>query len=234
MQNRAIADLKAQGVAYCTMLTGDNPARAAAVAAEVGLDGYEAGLLPGDKLAAAEKLKERGKVLYAGDGINDAPVMAAADCAVSMGKVGSDAAIEASDLVLVTDNLELLPKGKKIAKGTRRIVFQNIVGLAPRQARRYGARHSNRPAAHCRGRGRRGRNARGRAQRNAHQAYKINRIQSAAPPEFSAAPPVFLYLLHAFLSVRLILRVSQPFDFTKKFHFAQKKIAHTRPNVVKY
>ena len=67
-------------------------------------------------------------MLYAGDGINDAPVMAAADCAVSMGKVGSDAAIEASDLVLVTDNLELLPKGKKIAKGTRRIVFQNIVG----------------------------------------------------------------------------------------------------------
>lgn len=125
---QAIADLKAQGVAYCTMLTGDNPARAAAVAAEVGLDGYEAGLLPGDKLAAAEKLKERGKLLYAGDGINDAPVMAAADCAVSMGKVGSDAAIEASDLVLVTDNLELLPKGKKIAKGTRRIVFQNIVG----------------------------------------------------------------------------------------------------------
>ena len=110
------------------MLTGDNPARAEIVANEVGLDGFEAGLLPGGKLEAAEKLKERGKLVYVGDGINDAPVMAAADCAVSMGKVGSDAAIEASDVVLVTDNLELLPKGKKIAKGTRRIVFQNIVG----------------------------------------------------------------------------------------------------------
>ena len=63
-----------------------------------------------------------------GDGINDAPVMAAADCAVSMGKVGSDAAIEASDIVLVTDNLELLPKARRIARGTRSVVFQNIIG----------------------------------------------------------------------------------------------------------
>ena len=125
---QAIADLKAQGVTYCTMLTGDNPARAKVVAEEVGLDGYNAGLLPDGKLEAAEQLKQRGKLLYVGDGINDAPVMAAADCAVSMGKVGSDAAIEASDVVLVTDSLELLPKGKKIAKGTRSIVFQNIIG----------------------------------------------------------------------------------------------------------
>ena len=125
---QAIAALKAQGVTYCTMLTGDNPARAKSVAEEVGLDGYEAGLLPDGKLKAAERLKERGKLVYVGDGINDAPVMAAADCAVSMGKVGSDAAIEASDVVLVTDNLELLPKAKKIAKGTRSIVFQNIIG----------------------------------------------------------------------------------------------------------
>ena len=110
------------------MLTGDNPARAAAVAKEVGLDGYEAGLLPDGKLEKAEQLKQRGKLIYVGDGINDAPVMAAADCAVSMGKVGSDAAIEASDVVLVTDNLELLPKGKKIARATRSIVFQNIIG----------------------------------------------------------------------------------------------------------
>ena len=125
---QAIADLKAQGVTYCTMLTGDNPARAKVVAEEVGLDGYNAGLLPDGKLEAAEQLQQRGKLLYVGDGINDAPVMAAADCAVSMGKVGSDAAIEASDVVLVTDSLELLPKGKKIAKGTRSIVFQNIIG----------------------------------------------------------------------------------------------------------
>ncbi len=125
---QAIAQLRAQGVQYCTMLTGDNPERARAVAAEAGLDGYEAGLLPDGKLACAEELKKRGKLLYVGDGINDAPVMAAADCAVSMGAVGSDAAIEASDIVLVTDNLELLPKGKKIAKFTRKLVFQNIIG----------------------------------------------------------------------------------------------------------
>lgn len=125
---QAIAALRAEGVNYCAMLTGDNPERAKAVAEEVGLDGFEAGLLPDGKLQRAEELKAKGKLLYVGDGINDAPVMAAADCAVSMGTVGSDAAIEASDIVLVTDNLELLPKGKKIAKCTRRLVFQNIIG----------------------------------------------------------------------------------------------------------
>ena len=124
----AIDALRAGGVKYCAMLTGDSLVRAEAVAEEVGLDGFEAGLLPDEKLAAAEKLKERGKLLYAGDGINDAPVMAAADCAVSMGKVGSDAAIEASDVVLVTDDLGLLAKGRKIASGTRAVVFQNIAG----------------------------------------------------------------------------------------------------------
>ena len=84
--------------------------------------------MPDEKLAMAEKLKARGKLIYCGDGINDAPVMTVADCAVSMGKVGSDAAIEASDVVLVTDNLALLPKGRRIAKKTRRLVIENIVG----------------------------------------------------------------------------------------------------------
>lgn len=124
----AIAKLRAAGIKYCAMLTGDSEARARNVSDEVGLDGYKAALLPDGKLAAAEELKQKGKLLYVGDGINDAPVMAAADCAVSMGKVGSDAAIEASDVVLVTDKLELLPKSKRIAKGTRAIVFQNIIG----------------------------------------------------------------------------------------------------------
>ena len=110
------------------MLTGDSAERAEGVAREAGLDGFKAGLLPDEKLAEAEKLKEKGKLLYVGDGINDAPVMTCADCAVSMGKVGSDAAIEASDVVLVSDNLSLLPKGRRIAKGTRRIVMQNIAG----------------------------------------------------------------------------------------------------------
>jgi Cd2+/Zn2+-exporting ATPase len=93
-----------------------------------GLDGCSAHLLPDEKLEEAIKLKERGKLIYVGDGINDAPVMTCADCAVSMGKVGSDAAIEASDIVLVSDNLALLPKGRRIAKGTRAIVMQNILG----------------------------------------------------------------------------------------------------------
>ncbi len=124
----AVAALKNSGVTYTQMLTGDSAARARAVAEEAGLDGCSAELLPAQKLEEAEKLKERGKLIYVGDGINDAPVMTAADCAVSMGKVGSDAAIEASDIVLVSDNISLIPKGRKIAKGTRRIVVQNIVG----------------------------------------------------------------------------------------------------------
>ncbi len=124
----AVSALKAGGITYTEMLTGDQRARAESVAKAAGLDGCVAGLLPDGKLARAGELKERGKLLYVGDGINDAPVMTCADCAVSMGKVGSDAAIEASDVVLVSDNISLIPKGRKIAKGTRRIVVQNIVG----------------------------------------------------------------------------------------------------------
>ena len=128
----AVAELKKQGIESAVMLTGDLKARAQKIAEEVGLDGFEAELLPDEKLEKANLLKSgeksARKLMYVGDGINDAPVMTAADCAVSMGKVGSDAAIEASDIVLVSDNLSLLPKGKKIAKGTRRIVVENIAG----------------------------------------------------------------------------------------------------------
>ena len=123
----ALQDLKKSGITHTVMLTGDSPERAETVAKSVGLDEYRASLLPDEKLTEAEKLKARGKLLYVGDGINDAPVMTSADCAVSMGKVGSDSAIEASDIVLVSDRLSLLPKGRKIAKGTRNIVKQNIV-----------------------------------------------------------------------------------------------------------
>lgn len=124
----AISALKAGGIEYAEMLTGDLNGRAEKIASEVGLDGFKAELLPDEKLKRAEELKARGKLLYVGDGINDAPVMTCADCAVSMGKVGSDAAIEASDIVLVSDNLALLPKAKKIAKKTRRRVTENIIG----------------------------------------------------------------------------------------------------------
>lgn len=125
---QAVAELKAQGIENTVMLTGDLSARAEAVANEAGLDGYRAELLPDEKLACAEELKKQGKLIYAGDGINDVPVMTSADCAVSMGKMGSDVAIEASDIVLVSDKLSLLPKGRRIAKGTKRIVIQNIAG----------------------------------------------------------------------------------------------------------
>lgn len=123
----AIESLKDSGISRAVMLTGDSKERAKAVAESVGIDECKASLLPDEKLKEAEKLKESGTLLYVGDGINDAPVMTVADCAVSMGKVGSDAAIEASDIVLVSDSLPLLPKGRKIAKGTRSIVKQNIV-----------------------------------------------------------------------------------------------------------
>lgn len=124
----ALSELKASGINNIAMLTGDGERRAQAVAEELGLDECYAGLLPDRKLEKARDLKQRGGLIYVGDGINDAPVMTVADCAVSMGKVGSDAAIEASDVVLVSDSLSLLPKARRIAKGTRAIVFQNIIG----------------------------------------------------------------------------------------------------------
>ena len=123
----AVKELKSGGITRTVMLTGDSEGRAEIIAKEAGLDEFKAALLPDDKLSEAEKLKADGKLLYVGDGINDAPVMTAADCAVSMGTVGSDAAIEASDIVLVSDNISLLPKGRKIARGTRSIVKQNII-----------------------------------------------------------------------------------------------------------
>lgn len=125
---QAIAELKSLKISGAYMLTGDNASRAEAVANEIGLDGVYAGLMPDEKLARAQELKKAGGLIYAGDGINDAPVMTVADCAVSMGQVGSDAAIEASDVVLVSDKLKLLPEARRIARGTRRIVFENIIG----------------------------------------------------------------------------------------------------------
>lgn len=126
--SEAVMSLKKLGVNHAVMLTGDGAARAEGVAKEVGLNDFKAGLLPDEKLEEAQKLKAEGALIYVGDGINDAPVMTVADCAVSMGKVGSDAAIEASDIVLVSDNISLIPEAKNIAKRTRAIVYQNIIG----------------------------------------------------------------------------------------------------------
>ena len=83
--------------------------------------------MPDEKLKKAEELKTQGGLVYVGDGINDAPVMITADCAVSMGKLGSAAAIEASDVVLINDDLGALPTAVKTARKTRRIVTENIV-----------------------------------------------------------------------------------------------------------
>ena len=123
----AIAALKEQGVFRSVMLTGDNAQRAQSIANEVGMDEVHAQLLPDKKLCKAQELKKTGTLLYVGDGINDAPVMMTADCAVSMGKLGSAAAIEASDMVLISDDLTALPKALRVAKKTRRIVLQNII-----------------------------------------------------------------------------------------------------------
>ena len=113
------------------MLTGDNQKIAASVAAETGVTGYKASLLPQNKVEEVEKLlaeKNKGDVVcFVGDGINDAPVLMRSDVGIAMGGVGSDAAIEASDIVLMKDDLKGISLAKRIAKKTMAIVIQNIV-----------------------------------------------------------------------------------------------------------
>ena len=127
----ALKGLKALGIRQTVMLTGDNEENAKAVAEAVGIDKYSAGLLPADKVCYLEKIIEETqpgkKVIFVGDGINDAPVLARADIGVAMGGIGSDAAIEAADIVLMTDDPKKLCIALKIAAKTRRIVLQNIV-----------------------------------------------------------------------------------------------------------
>lgn len=126
---QAVSHLRSLGVEQLFMLTGDKEDVAREVAAAVGLDGYKAGLLPQDKVAAFESLtaNTNGVTMYTGDGINDAPLLARADVGIAMGGVGSDAAIEAADLVLMTDEVEKIAGAIRIARSTRRIVMQNIV-----------------------------------------------------------------------------------------------------------
>lgn len=124
---QALLQLKKAGIAKTAVLTGDSRARAEQALNGLAVDIVHAELLPEQKPQRAEELKQDGVLVYVGDGINDTPVMAASDIAVSMGALGSDAAIEASDLVLVSDSLSALPKAVKGAKKTRKIVMQNIV-----------------------------------------------------------------------------------------------------------
>lgn len=127
----SIAELKREGVKKAVMLTGDRKATAEAVAGELGLDVVRYELLPADKIEEVEELIEGNrntgsKLGYVGDGINDAPVLMRADVGFAMGSLGSDAAIEAADIVLMDDDLRKLPLIIKIAKRTMRIVKSNI------------------------------------------------------------------------------------------------------------
>ncbi len=125
-----ISELNAMGC-KTVMLTGDNEAIAKSVAAEAGVTAYKASLLPQNKVEEVEKMlseKKKSDVLcFVGDGINDAPVLMRSDVGIAMGGVGSDAAIEASDIVLMKDDLRGIPLAKRIAKKTMTIVFENIV-----------------------------------------------------------------------------------------------------------
>ena len=126
---QAIADLHAAGVERCIMLTGDREEVARSVASDLGLDEYHAQLLPGDKVEQVERILDsaRGNLAFVGDGINDAPVLTRADVGIAMGAMGSDAAIEAADVVLMDDKPSNIARAIRVARKTMRIVHQNIV-----------------------------------------------------------------------------------------------------------
>ncbi len=128
---QAIRDLHAAGVKRCVMLTGDRRDVADAVGERLGLDEVRAQLLPQDKVAEVERLladeKDDGRLAFVGDGINDAPVLTRADVGIAMGAMGSDAAIEAADVVLMDDRPSKIAQAMRVARKTMRIVWQNIV-----------------------------------------------------------------------------------------------------------
>lgn len=131
--SRALARLKDAGIRKTVLLTGDQEQAASFTAKSLGIDEYYSGLLPGDKVSHLERLLEernlsgRGRVAFVGDGINDAPVIRAADVGIAMGGLGSDAAIEAADVVIMNDALEKIPQAVEIARFTRKIVIENII-----------------------------------------------------------------------------------------------------------
>ena len=129
----AMQALRKQGVSYLAMLTGDQEEHAKRVAQSLGLDAYYANLYPEEKLQHLERfLKDhsgKGTVGYLGDGINDAPTLARADVGIAMGKVGSDAALEAADMLVLHDHVGVLAQGKKVAQGSMQRIRQNIIGV---------------------------------------------------------------------------------------------------------
>jgi Cd2+/Zn2+-exporting ATPase len=129
--DKALEVLKKQGVEHIAMLTGDNKSAAEAVAKRLPIDRFYANLLPENKVSIFEKLNKQsrnnGKIAFVGDGVNDAPVLARADVGVAMGALGSDAAVETADVVLMDDSPMKMAEAVSIAKQTRRIIWQNII-----------------------------------------------------------------------------------------------------------
>ena len=127
----ALAAMKRVGVKKTVMLTGDRREAAESVAKELGIDEVHYELLPDDKVSKVEQLlaeePSKARLAFVGDGINDAPVLTRADVGIAMGSMGSDAAIEAADVVLMDDNPDKLPVAIRIARKTKRIVRENIV-----------------------------------------------------------------------------------------------------------
>ena len=123
---RAVTDLHEAGIRRVVMLTGDQAAVASAVAEQLQLDEFHAGLLPADKVVRVEELLPQGTLAFVGDGINDAPVLARADLGVAMGALGSDAAIEAADVVLMDDKPSKIARAVRIARRTLRIARENL------------------------------------------------------------------------------------------------------------
>ena len=127
----ALRELKNVGIKKTVMLTGDNKRVAEKVAKSIGIDEVYSELLPGDKVSKVEEIldknNQKGKVLFVGDGINDAPVLARADIGVAMGGIGSDAAIEAADVVLMKDKVEAIAEAIRVSRRTNKILWQNII-----------------------------------------------------------------------------------------------------------
>ncbi|MFC4711370.1 heavy metal translocating P-type ATPase [Planococcus dechangensis] len=123
-----IEALKDIGIHQTIMLTGDHPATAKAIAAEIGVTDIRAGLMPADKLSAVKELQAKyGRVAMVGDGINDAPALAASDIGIAMGGAGTDAALETADIALMADDLEKLPYTIRLSRKTLRIIKENII-----------------------------------------------------------------------------------------------------------
>lgn len=129
--NKAIKDLKSHGIKKTIMLSGDKREVAEDISKELGIDSVYSELLPGDKVTKLEEIlknkSQNGKIAFAGDGINDAPVLALADIGIAMGALGSDSAIEAADIVIMTDEPSKIVTAIKLSKKTMKIVKQNIV-----------------------------------------------------------------------------------------------------------